>query len=63
MDFYDEIVKFNILLDKEIKKVRHDDKTDYLLTNGEFLRQDGNYFLYRFNTEYEIKLNDSFPIN
>lgn len=62
MQFENEISRFCEILDKEIKQVSQDESKDYVLIEGKFVKEENNCYIYIFNTEYEIRLTDSFPV-
>lgn len=62
MQFENEISRFCEILSEEIKHINQDESKDYVLTEGEFVKEENNCYIYIFNTEYEIRLTDSFPV-
>lgn len=62
MQFEKEILRFCEILDEEIKHINQDESKDYVLTEGKFVKEENNCYIYIFNTEYEIRLTDSFPV-
>ena len=48
MQFEKEILRFCEILDEEIKHINQDESKDYVLTEGKFVKEENNCYIYIF---------------